>query len=226
MISRGQRIRDYLREHGRPCAPAEIAAALGLPTLPVCHTIGNMLRAGMLGRTGAGRAFHYYLAREAKPAVIYATPEEKRARCAELARLAHKARGGMSRAEYMAQFSACRAQREAAAAERAAKREQHDREKALRAERRRAIVKSTPEEVTAARRERDRRRHAEKRAQRRLSQAQRILAHAPAATIADRMHAIEAPAAKVRPETIEEWKARTGKKVEVIPAHWNQEIAA
>ena len=109
MSSRGQRIRDYLREQDRPCAPGEIAAALGLPVLPVCHTIGNMLRAGMLGRNGAGRAFHYFLVREAKPAEIYTTPEAKKARCAELARLAHKAKGGMSRDEYLAHCAAKRA---------------------------------------------------------------------------------------------------------------------
>ena len=113
MSSRGQRIRDYLREQDRPCAPGEIAAALGLPVLPVCHTIGNMLHAGMLGRNGAGRAFHYFLVREAKPAEIYTTPEAKNARNAELARAAHKAKGGLTRAEYFEQCSARSAARAA-----------------------------------------------------------------------------------------------------------------
>lgn len=198
MSSRGQRIRDYLREQDRPCAPGEIAAALGLPALPVCHTIGNMLRAGMLGRNGAGRAFHYFLVREAKPAEIYTTPEAKNARCAELARLAHKAKGGMSRDEYLA---LCAAKRAANAGKAVPRRKRAAKPATPRAPR----VKAAEKPKAAAKAVR--------------TQAQRLLANEPHQAVRLR----EAPPVKHVPtETIEQWMARTGQRPQVLPVAWNE----
>jgi hypothetical protein len=198
MSSRGQRIRDYLREQDRPCAPGEIAAALGLPVLPVCHTIGNMLRAGMLGRNGAGRAFHYFLVREAKPAEIYTTPEAKKARCAELARLAHKAKGGMSRDEYLA---LCAAKRAANAGKAVPLRKRDAKPATPRAQR----VKPEAKPKAAAKAVR--------------TQAQRMLANEPHQSVRLR----EAPPVKHVPaETIEQWMARTGQRPQVLPVAWNE----
>lgn len=68
------------------------------------------------------------------------------------------------------------------------------------------------------------RRKAAERAKRRLTLAQRILAHAPAIIAADKP--TQAAPAKPRVETVEEWMARTGQTVEVLPVHWNQARAA
>ena len=198
MISRGQRIRDYLREQDRPCAPGEIAAALGLPVLPVCHTIGNMLRAGMLGRNGAGRAFHYFLVREAKPAEIYTTPEAKKARCAELARLAHKAKGGMSMDEYLAH---CAAKRAANAGKTVPRRKRAAKPATPRPQR----VKPAAKPKASAKVVR--------------TLAQRLLANEPHQAARLR----EAPPVKqVRVESVSEWMARTGQRPQVLPVAWNE----
>ena len=214
MPSRGPRIRDYLRNREHPAAPAEIAAALGLPTLPVCHSIGCMYRAGMLGRVGAGQSYHYFLLREAQPREIYTTPEAKRARHAERARLAHKRKGGLTRDEYQAQFAAKRAAREEAARAKKA-----DREARAMAKAERARVRLTPEEAAERRRERDRQRKARERTAKRLTLPQRMLAHDPPIP----SKRLEAPPVRsVRTETVAEWMARTGQSPEVLPAVWNQ----
>lgn len=192
MISRGQRIRDYLREQDRPCAPAEIAKALGLPVLPVCHTIGNLFRAGMLDRTGAGHSYHYFLKREAKPAEIYTTPEAKKARCAELARLAHKAKGGMSRAEY---FEQCAARSAASAATRQPR------------IRKKVAAKPRPPAAPKAR----------KVPKPVRTLAQRFLRNEPPIPVV----LLETVVVKAPRQSVDEFLARGG-HIDVLPAAWNQ----
>lgn len=209
MSSRGQKIRDYLREQGRPCAPGEIAAAIGLPALPVCHTIGNLFRSGMLGRTGAGRAFHYFLIREATPRGPRKTAEEKRARKAARERQrsdrVRRARGAMTAEEYAAKRAESRQQRLAAVEQ-----QRHEREELKIAQKAEQRASDSARVVV--------------RTQRKLTPAQRVLAHEPAIPTVKLDAAPKPLAPKV--ETVAEWMARTGKRPEVLPASWNQARAA
>ncbi|WP_271678883.1 hypothetical protein [Thermomonas mangrovi] len=211
-ISRGQRIRDFLRGKDRGYAPGEIAEALGLDALPVCHTIGNMLRAGMLSRTGSGHSFHYSLAREATTGPRK-TQEEKlqtKRACEERKR---RRRGARPVAEYRAERAAMREQR---IAEEAQRRREREEARNVQAAARRALEAKSAlpkvRKVTPA---------AAKR-----TQAQRIMAHSHA--LAEPAKLLDAPLKPPAPrvETVEEWMARTGKRPQVLPAVWNQARAA
>lgn len=208
-ISRGQRIRDYLREQGRPCAPAEVAKALDLPTLPVCHTIGNMLRDGMLGRTGDGRSFHYYLIREATPRGPRKSIEEKLARKAmrERERLDRMrlARGGMTGAEYNAKRAADKQRRIEEAARR--RREKEEAKNLAAALRRQAAPKRPAAKVKPMK-----------------TKAQRLLNNTPAPPSAVQTLTERLPKAP-RVQSVEEFVAAGG-RIERLPAVWEQARAA
>lgn len=196
----------------------------------------------ILDRTGnKSEGFAYFVCRDVQ---IREYPNEEARRAAMLERELlrnRRRRGGGSLAELRQRQAEARAAKAAqpksprkgrtALAEfraaQAAKREKKTADKAerarLRAEKR-AAEQAAVAAIVAARQERDRRKKAAERAMRRLSPAQRVLAHAPAVVAADKP--TQAAPVKPRMETVDEWMARTGKRPERIPAVWELAEAA
>jgi hypothetical protein len=197
MPSRCQLIRDYLRGKD-PMGSAEIAQAIGLPALPVQHSIGNMVQSGILTRKGVGRCFTYSLAREV--VTVRLTTEEVKARRAARERERYAAKGNRPRAEWLAYLAQCAAERKRKTAERKAQRKLELQEQRALA----SVVRKHTKPVVAK---------VMKPAKvvRKPTAAQQVHI-APAKQL---MNVIVKPKPKV--ESVAEWMARTGKRPQVLP---------
>lgn len=195
MTSRGQLVRDFMRGKTDPMSSASIAEALGLETLPVQHTIGNMFRSGILGRVGSGRKWRYFLERELVDR--RADPEESRKRRQARGRIREdalrRARGCRTKAEYIAFLQEGKRLRLLATQERVAARKAAAKARVAGLKPKKPKAKPKPPCKPGPK-----------------PKALQI-------TLARPFEKVEAPPAPRQPETIEQWMARTGRKPEVLP---------
>lgn len=239
-MTRCEAIRALIPNAESAMKVADIVAAMPqYKAQAVRESIGEMFNADppILDRVGnKSEGFAYYVVRQVQ-IKSYPTEEARRAATRERELLRNRRRrGGGSLAELRQRQAEARAAKAAlpkqprkgrtALAEfraaQAAKREQKALEKAERARLRAEKIDAERDAVAkiiAARQERDRRRKAAERARRRLSPAQRILAHAPATVAADKP--TQAAPAKPRYQSVDEFLANGG-QIQRIPAAWER----
>ena len=212
-------IREVMLAHGKPMRPAEVSAAMpDVETEKVTYSIMGMFNEGILSRVVREDGFSGYYASRNVQIKQYPTEEERLAakRAADLRRNETLRKRRKAERAASGALAAHRARQAAARIAREAEREEAKRQRELDRERRRI--------QRAAERAMKPKPAPKPKAPKVRTLAQRIFA------TTNTMKAFDAtvtpPPAKARPETVEEWMARTGKQPQRIPAAWEREQLA
>lgn len=205
-MTRAGRIRDAIRDAGRPLTAGEIAAVV--PGHRTHHAIGAMIRDGQLLREGTRGSYLYYVNAN-RVGRIKLAPEERRKRRNERERIRgerlRRAAGAMTLAELQAS-------RKLAAEQKAIRKAEEKAARKAEREAAREAARLARESMPKVRKPKKPAKPKAPSPRKRKVNVAYNCAIEPARTLIDK-----APQRVVVPETVEQWMARTGKKPEVLP---------